>query len=111
MIGHPLLATLQAQSPPQGPGASFLLFQLVAIVMIAYFFFIRPSRKREQEHQERLGRLRKGDEVVTAGGVIGKVVHLADDRVTLKSEDSRFIVVKSRITDILSEKKGEGGKK
>lgn len=107
MIPHSLLAVFQTQAPAQGPGASFLMFQLFAIVLIAYFFFIRPSRKREKEHQERLGQLRKGDDVVTAGGVIGKVVHLTDDRVTLKSDESRFVVVKSRITDILTERKEE----
>lgn len=104
MIAYSPLAAVQTQAPPQGPGASFLLFQLFAIVMIAYFFFIRPSRKREKEHQERLSQLRKGDEVVTAGGVIGKVVHLNDDRVTVRSDESRFVVVKNRITDILTER-------
>ena len=102
-----LLFAFQTQAPPQGPGASFLFFQLFAIVLIAYFFFIRPSRNREKKHQNRLSQLRKGDEVVTAGGVVGKVVHLSDDRVTMKSDESRFIVVRSRITDILTERKEE----
>lgn len=107
MTPHSLLAAFQTQAPAQGPGASFLMLQLFAIVLIAYFFFIRPSRKREKEHQHRLSQLRKGDEVVTAGGLVGKIVHLTDDRVTMKSDESRFIVVKSRITDVLTEPKDE----
>jgi preprotein translocase subunit YajC len=107
VIATSLLAAFQNQAPAQGPGASFLMFQLFAIVMIAYFFFTRPSRKREKEHQDRLSRLRKGDEVVTAGGLVGKIVHLTDDRVTVKSDESRFVVVKSRITDILTERREE----
>lgn len=73
---------------------------VVAWVAIIYFLMIRPKRQQEKAHQERLTQLRKGDEVVTAGGVVGKILHLSENRVTLKSDESRLIVARDRIVEI-----------
>jgi len=77
-----------------------LAFQFLAIGAIFYFLLIRPHRKREQQHRERLKQLRKGDDVVTAGGIVGKIVHLTDDRVIIRSEESKLAVARDRITEI-----------
>jgi preprotein translocase subunit YajC len=74
-----------------------LIIQLVLIVAIFYFLLIMPQRREQKRHREMLAELRPGDEVVTGGGVIGEVVQLKDDRVTLKSGDSRLLVEKARI--------------
>ena len=108
------LALLAAQAP--AGGRSTLLpfaFQVVAIFAIFYFVMIRPQQKQRRTHEDRLRNLRKGDEVVTAGGIIGRVVHIAetkgdgkatgmDDRVTIKSDESRLIVERGRIARVIT---------
>ncbi len=103
-----LLFALQEPAQQQRPpGSSFFLLQMLLIFAIIYFFMIRPKVKRERAHREQVTQLKKGDEVVTAGGIVGEIVHLKDDRVTLKSGESRFVVMRDRITDIPSKKKEE----
>ena len=70
---------LVAQAPTGG-GSTLLpfLFQVVAIFAIFYFVMIRPQQRQRKQHEERLKNLKRGDEVVTSGGIIGKVVHLAE---------------------------------
>ena len=101
---------------PGGGGRSTLLpfvFQIAAIFAIFYFVMIRPQQKQRKDHEERLRNLKRGDEVVTAGGIIGKVVHIAaptgegksatmDDRITIKSDESRLIVERGRIAKVLT---------
>ncbi len=81
----PLVFAFQQPSQPTGPSSSFFLFQLALIFGIIYFLMIRPKVKKEKEHRDRVSQLKKGDQVITAGGIVGKVVHLDDDRVTVKS--------------------------
>ncbi len=100
----PLVFAFQQPSPqPSGPGSGFFLFQLALIFGIIYFLMIRPKVEKEKEHRERVSQLKKGDQVVTAGGIVGKVVHLQDDRITVKSGESRFIVMRDRVADIPSD--------
>lgn len=75
---------------------------MAIIFAIIYFLMIRPKVKQERKHREQIAQLKKGDEVVTAGGVIGEVIHIKDDRVTIKSGESRFVVMRDRIADIPS---------
>ena len=109
---------LLAMAPAQGGGQSSLvpfLIQLGLIVAIFYFLLIRPQQKQRRQHEQALANLKKGDEVVTAGGVVGEVVHIKDtpqadgssrptmdDRVTIKSGDTRLIVERGRIARITS---------
>ena len=90
------------------------MFQVVAIFAIFYFVMIRPQQKQRKQHEERLRNLKRGDEVVTAGGIVGEVVHIAetpratasrptmDDRITIKSGESRLIVERGRIARVLT---------
>ncbi len=88
--------------PARSPGSSFFLIKMLLIFAIIYFFMIRPKMKQERKHREQVTQLKKGDEVVTAGGIVGEVVHLKDDRVTVKSGESRIVVMRERIADIPS---------
>ena len=98
-----LLFTFQEPAQQQrGLGGNFFLFQMAIIFAIIYFVMIRPKVKQERKHREQIAQLKKGDEVVTAGGVVGEVIHIKDDRVTIKSGESRFIVMRDRIADIPS---------
>jgi len=80
----------------------WFVFQLVAIFAIFYFLIIRPQRKQQEKHRQLLASLQKGDRVVTSGGIVGEVVHLKEDEVTMKSGEARFVVLRANITNILN---------
>jgi preprotein translocase subunit YajC len=75
----------------------------VSFGLIAWLLLIRPQRKMQQQHQQMLAALKRGDEVMTEGGIIGTVVHMTDDRVTLKSgENTRVLVARIKIARVIS---------
>ena len=102
------------EQAPAGGRSTLLpfVFQVVAIFAIFYFVMIRPQQRQRKQHEERLKNLKRGDEVVTAGGIVGKVVHIAEtkgdakaaleDRITIKSDESRLIVERGRIARVLT---------
>jgi preprotein translocase subunit YajC len=59
---------------------------LVLIFALFYFVMIRPQRKRQRQHQEMMQGLQKGDNVITAGGIFGKIESISDDSVVIKIE-------------------------
>jgi len=90
-----------------------LLIQMGAIFAIFYFLMIRPQQKQRRQHEDRLRSLRKGDSVVTAGGIVGEVVHIKEavaaeagkqnameDHVTIKTGESRVVVERGRIARV-----------
>ena len=88
------------------------LVQLVAIFAIFYFLLIRPQQTQKKKHEDALRSLKRGDQIVTGGGIIGEVVHVKEsgsadgaktmeDAVTIKSAESRLIVERGRIVRIL----------
>ena len=100
-------------APREGAsGGMVFLIQMVAIFAIFYFLMIRPQQTQRKQHDERLRNIKRGDEVVTAGGIVGEVVHLKetvqdgqpvksmDDRITIKSGESRVIVERGRIAKV-----------
>jgi preprotein translocase subunit YajC len=107
------LAILQA-APGGGGGGSFtpLIFEIAAFAAIFYFIVMRPQQKQRREHEASLKGLKKGDEIVTSGGLVGEVIHIRetskdggtnrmDDRVTIKSGESRLVVERGRIARIV----------
>ena len=72
---------------------------LILIFVIFYFFLIRPQQKRVKEHKEMVKNLKRGDEVITSGGIIGVVERvLEDDRIELNvSEGGKVQVIKNTI--------------
>lgn len=74
-----------------------LIIQLVLIVAIFYFLLILPQRREQKRHREMLAALKPGDEVVTMGGLVGDIVTLKEERVTLKTGDARVVVERGRI--------------
>lgn len=85
-----------------GGGGIVLLLQFVFIIAIIYFLFILPQRREAKRHRELLASLRPGMEVVTTGGVVGEIITIKDELVTLKSGDSRIIVERPRILRLLN---------
>ena len=96
----------------QSPNNSLMgpLFMYAAIFAIFYFVLIRPQQRQRKQQEAQLGGLKKGDEVVTAGGVIGEVVHIRqnspdkasmEDRVTIKTGDTRIVVERRGIARVV----------
>lgn len=85
-------------APAEGGGAMVLLIQLGLIFLIFYWLLIRPQRKERQRHQEMIQALRKGDEVVSVGGIVGTIVHADQDRLTLRTaENTRVVIERSKV--------------
>jgi preprotein translocase subunit YajC len=78
-----------------------LIINLIAVVAIFYFVLIVPQRREQKRHQEMLAALRPGNEVATAGGIIGEIVRIDENRVTLKSGDARILIEKDKITRLI----------
>ena len=90
-----------APSGQQGSaGLGMLLIQIGAFIAIFYFLLIRPQRQQAKRHQELLASLQKGDQVVTSGGVVGEVIHLKDNQVTIKSGESRLVITRASVANI-----------
>lgn len=90
---------LQAQP---NPIVQFL--PLIAIVVVFYFFFMRPQQKKAKEQGNFLASLSKGDDVVTASGILGKINKIEDDVVMLQVDQKVFIrVTKNSISKELTE--------
>ena len=86
---------------------AIFLPQLLAFVAIFWYLLIRPQRQQAKKHEQLLKALKKGDEVVTAGGVVGEIVHIKDDRLTIRSGEAKLIVERERVTKILTVKPEE----
>ena len=96
-----------AQTAPGvgGPSPVMTLLPFVLIFVIMYFMVIRPQQKKSKQHQEMLGKLKKNDEVMTSGGIYGKVVALADNVVTLEvAPNVRIRVHRPQISAVTGEK-------
>lgn len=98
------LAILMA--PRQGGSAGIIfMVQMVLIFVIFYFLLIRPQSKEKQRHEQLLAGLKKGDEIVTNGGLIGTVVHVEDNRLTVRTgENTRVTVDRGRVAQVLPQK-------
>jgi preprotein translocase subunit YajC len=93
---HLLLAA--PQSGDSG-GLLMTLLPLILIFAVFWFFIIRPQKQREQEREDMISALNKGDKVVTAGGIHGEVKQIDDDSVLLKVDNStKLRVQKSAIS-------------
>ena len=78
------------------------MLPLVLMFVVLYFVMIRPQMKRQKEHRSMLSAMAKGDEVVTTGGVVGKVTKVSDAYVGVEiAEGTEIVVQKAAVTTIL----------
>jgi preprotein translocase subunit YajC len=103
---------LAAQAPSGGGSFTPFLIQMALIFAIFYLLVMRPQQKQKKQHQQSLRELKKGDQIVTAGGIIAEVIHIKEslkdgapvttmeDRITIKSGESRIIVERGRIAKV-----------
>ena len=82
---------LHAGAPGGTAGLDLIL--LVVLMVVFYFFLIRPQLKRAREHRELVSSLEKGDEVVTAGGLLGRINRLTEDFVVLEIAENLEVKV------------------
>ena len=100
-------AYAQATGAPAGGGFGGLgqeIFLIVPIIAVFYFFMIRPQQRKMKEHRALIAGVRRGDRVVTGGGLIGQVTKvISDGEVQIEiAEGVRVRVVRSTITEVLS---------
>ena len=93
-------AWAQAAVGPAGGGMeSFILIGLMFVVL--YFLMIRPQMKKAKEHKTMIDALQKGDEVVTAGGVVGRITKMSDAYVSLEIAPNTEIAVQKSAVQVL----------
>ncbi len=96
----------QATTPPL-----FNMIPIAGMLVIFYFFMIRPQQKRANEHKKMLEALQKGDSVVTSGGIYGTVVSVGDKTVEIKiAENTKIKVQRSAVSDKLNAQDAVNGK-
>lgn len=93
---------------PANPTVAILLqlLQFVPIFLILYFLLIRPQQKKQKEMQKMLANLKKGDRVLTTGGIYGSVVGVDEAKVVLRvAEDLKLEFAKSAVIQVMVEEK------
>ena len=95
-----------AQAGSAGPQGGLLatILPMVALFVIFYFLLIRPQQKRQKEHKAMLEAVGKGDEIVTMGGLLGKVVDLNDNFITLEVAKGTNVKVQRNLVQALMPK-------
>jgi preprotein translocase subunit YajC len=93
------------------PIVSQLIIPFGFMIAVAYFLILRPNQVQKKRHEESIMGIKKGDEIVTAGGIIGDIVHIKplgtdgaatlNDRVTIRSGESKLVVERSRIARVM----------
>ena len=93
-----------AQAAGGGAGAFTSFVPLILIFAIMYFLLIRPQQKKVKEHKAMVDALRKGDQIVTQGGVIGKVTKIIDDNEAQVeiADGVKVRIVRATITQVLN---------
>ena len=100
------VAFAQTAQLPGGPGALVSFAPLILVFVIFYFLLIRPQQKKAKEHQRMLGQLKKNDEVMTSGGIYGRVTTLGDNVVTLEvAPNVRIRVHRPQISQVVTGEK------
>ncbi len=100
-----LISPAAAQSAAAAPGGAMAGLQYLPLIFLAllmYFMMIRPQMKRAKEHRELLAKLARGDEVITNGGIAGRVDELGENFITVEiAEGVRVKLQKSAIVAVL----------
>lgn len=99
------ISSAHAQSAGGQPGGEFgMLIMLGIFGLIFYFMLYRPQAKRVKEHKNLVSSLSKGDEILTQGGLVGKIVKVADDNDFVEvslNENNNIVVQKSAVSAVL----------
>jgi len=101
-----MLSLVYAQAPgaaPQAPGIGSILPMMIVIFVVFYFFIIRPQSKKAKETKQLLESVKKGDKIVTIGGILGLVTAVKGNVITLKiAPDTEVDFKKSAVASIVT---------
>ena len=101
-MSSPILNLLAAASTEGAPPAWVQFLPLVAMGFIFWFLILRPQMKRQKEHVAKIGGIKRGDQVVTGGGLVGKVVKIDEQYAEIElAPNVKVKAIKSTITDIV----------
>jgi preprotein translocase subunit YajC len=100
------LKLITAQAAPGGENALMGMLPIILMFVILYFLMIRPQMKRQKEHRNMVAALAKGDEVITTGGLLGKVTKVSDSYITVEistlgDKPVETVVQRTAVTSIL----------
>ena len=99
---------LLAQAQAQGGNPFLGLLPMLLVLAVFWFIVIVPARRQQKAHAKLVAELKRGDTVVTQGGIIGEIVGLRDDSVQLRSGQATFVVERGKIAGLRTEKAAEG---
>jgi preprotein translocase subunit YajC len=100
VIHLPAFAMLAPSGQQSGSALFIFMIQIVAFIGIFYFILIRPQRQQAKKHEELLKGIKRGDEIVTSGGIVGEVVHVKDNLLTIKSGEAKLVVERERVAKV-----------
>jgi preprotein translocase subunit YajC len=102
LMTSPLFAqAADGATPPKGPSTYEMLIMPAGFLLIMYFFIIRPQQKKAKDQADLISSLKPGDEVVTTGGIIGKVRSVAETFFTIEvSNNTSIKVLKANVTGL-----------
>ncbi|MFW7340338.1 preprotein translocase subunit YajC [Pollutimonas sp. H1-120] len=100
------LTLITAQAAPGGENALMGMLPIILMFVILYFLMIRPQMKRQKEHRNMVSALAKGDEIITTGGLLGKVTKVSDSYITVEismlgDKPVETVVQRTAVTSIL----------
>ena len=106
MSSQPLMMSMIQAAPADGGGTAGLVIGIlpwVAIFVVFYFLMIRPQQQRVKQHQAAINAVKKGDEVITGGGIRGRVTKVTNDEAEVEiAQGVKIRVVKSTISQVLT---------
>jgi len=102
MTNSIFLFLAQSKSPGGGGGTQFMIL-IGGMILLMYFFMLRPQSKQRKEHQSMLSALKKGDKVVTVGGIYGVVTNVKEKTVIIKVADNvKLEMLRSGIAQVVT---------
>ncbi len=96
-------AFAQGVGSPDGGGLLFQIIPFILIFVVIYFLILRPQQKRAKEHREMVASVRRGDQIVTSGGLMGKITKVTEDAQDIEVEIAKGVkvrIVRSMISDV-----------
>ncbi|KMQ50703.1 Preprotein translocase subunit YajC [Chitinispirillum alkaliphilum] len=95
---------VQAQETQPAPGPGNFLIMMIPILLIVYFLMIVPEKKKQKARQLMLQNVKKGDRVVTVGGIVGTIGNTKGDNLTIKTGENTVIeVTKSSVSSVITD--------
>ena len=91
-----------AQAASQQPSMLASFIPLILIFLIFYFLLIRPQQKKQKEHKILLDSIQRGDEILSSGGILGKVIKVDNDKLTVEiSKGVNVTIIRSTVADVI----------